>query len=293
MYVWGILRENDLRIVRLSLLYLIPCSRSSLPRVYRSGLYERIAMDYAGVVLKDRYELLSSLGEGGHGRVYLARDRHLEQFAAVKAVGKEHPSAVEALERECSILCGLHHPAIPRILDFFREQELVYLVMEFVEGRNLQELSGQEVPGTARLYEWGMQICEILSYLHRECRPPLIYGDLKPANLILGRDGRIRLVDFGSTVPFRDGRTAEQHLGTIGFAAPEQYPSEDIPLTCGADIYGLGATLKVLAEGRLRSFWLTWILHKCMRTKPEKRYASVIQLYRNFQIGRFFCAKKK
>lgn len=260
---------------------------------YRSGLYERIAMEYAGVVLKDRYELLSSLGEGGNGRVYLTRDRHLKQFAAAKAACKENPSAVEALERECGILCGLHHPAIPRILDFFWEQDMVYLVMEFVEGRNLQELSEQEVPDTARLYEWGIQICEILFYLHQECQSPLIYRDLKPANLILGRDAKIHLVDFGSAVPFRDGRASEQHLGTIGFAAPEQYPSEDIPLTCQADIYGLGATLKALAEGKLRPLWFTWILYKCMRTKPEKRYRSVIQLHRNFRIGRFFSVKRK
>ena len=224
-------------------------------------------------ILAGRYQLLACQGEGGNGRVYLARDLRLECFAAVKQAEKASPAAVEALERERDILKRLRHPGIPRALDYLEGPESFFLVMDQAEGRHPDRIRPEErPPGFLERFLLGM--CGILRFLEEQ-EPPLIHGDIKPANLFLDRQGQPTLVDFGSA--FFLGQPSPGQ-GTPGYAAPEQYPEEPGEPGPAADRYGLGATLKALLGTQENSFFWSYIIWKCMRRNPEKRWKSAASL---------------
>ena len=207
-----------------------------------------------GTVLAGRYQIERFLAGGGMGVVYVAQDQRLaERQVAIKEIfdrftnPEERAQAIEYFHREADTLAQLTHPAIPAIFDRFGEGNCHYLVMDFVEGVNLeQEIAGLDgqLP-ESRVIEIGRELCDVLTYLHG-FSPPIIYRDMKPGNVILRPDGRITLIDFGIARIFSPQGKATL-IGTPGFAPPEQYSGQ---VDERSDIYGLAATLHYILTGR-------------------------------------------
>lgn len=215
----------------------------------------------------EKYCLLKTLGKGGCATVYLAVDERLGQKWAVKKI--ENSQAGEV--REWEILKKLNYPAFPRIVDVLSQEDTLYLVMEYVEGENLEAEYKRGIRFSEEtLLKLGICLCGALEYLHG-CSPPIIYRDLKPSNIIHCPDGNFRIVDFGTAILYRAGaREDREHWGTKGFCAPEQIDGK----SCAqSDIFGMGKTLLYLGEDTV-SRRFRKILGKCTRKEPSKRYAS-------------------
>ena len=210
-----------------------------------------------GVFLQQRYRILSRLGRGGFGAVYMVADTRLgDRILAVKQLSQsglrpqEIHDASEAFKREALMLGGLMHPSLPRIYDHFAEAGNWYLVMDFIEGETLEErlqkASGGHLP-VEEVLAIGMQLCAVLGYLHTR-QPAIIFRDLKPANIMVTPDGNIYLIDFGIARLFKPGQAKDTiAFGSPGYAAPEQYGKAQT--TARADIYSLGATLHQMLTG--------------------------------------------
>src|SRR5271169_6206666 len=208
----------------------------------------------AGTVLQGRYQIERLLGGGGMGMVYLAHDQRLANRAcAVKEMvdhfidPQQRIEANDYFAREADTLAQLKHSAIPAISDRFDDQNRHYLVMEYVEGRNLEEeiaVRGGPLP-EGLVIDVARQLCDVLGYLHGLV-PPVVYRDMKPSNVMLTEKGRVVLVDFGIARLFKAARKGTM-IGTLGFAPPEQYQGIADPRS---DIYSLGATLHYVLTGR-------------------------------------------
>jgi serine/threonine protein kinase len=207
-----------------------------------------------GTILQGRYSIDRLLGGGGMGMVYLARDQRLaNRPCAIKEMVDhfiDQAQRIEANEyfaREADTLAQLKHQAIPAITDRFELANRHYLVMEYVEGRNLEEelaVRGEPLP-EGLVIDIARQLCDVLIYLHG-LAPPIIYRDMKPSNVMLNSNGRVVLVDFGIARLFKAARKGTM-IGTLGFAPPEQYQGLVDPRS---DIYSLGATLHYVLTGR-------------------------------------------
>ena len=206
----------------------------------------------AGRVLRDRYELVSALGESEYATTHLAQDRRTGRRCVVKSLPLrkvEDAKAIELFEREARVLANLDHPRIPRFLEAFTTEEaegtVMHLVQSFVPGKDLARLVKDGKHFTqARAVDVARDVAEILVYLHA-FSPPIIHRDIKPSNVVLGPDGRAHLVDFGAARDkllhdrerFGGGSTI---VGSWGYMPYEQFSGRALP---ASDIYGLGATL--------------------------------------------------
>jgi serine/threonine protein kinase len=208
-----------------------------------------------GTVLQNRYHVERLLGGGGMGMVYLARDQRLaNRYCAIKEMvdhfidPQQRLEANEYFAREADTLAQLKHQAIPAITDRFDDHNRHYLVMEYVEGRNLEEemaaRNNQPFP-EGLVIDIARQLCDVLDYLHG-MSPPIVYRDMKPSNVMLTPKGRVVLIDFGIARLFKAQKKGTS-IGTLGFAPPEQYKGEVDPRS---DIYSLAATLHYLLTAR-------------------------------------------
>ncbi len=207
-----------------------------------------------GTILQGRYAIDRLLGGGGMGMVYLARDQRLaNRPCAIKEMVDHFIDQAQRIEandyfaREADTLAQLKHQAIPAITDRFELANRHYLVMEYVEGRNLEEelaVRGEPLP-EGLVIDIARQLCDVLAHLHG-LMPPIIYRDMKPSNVMLNSNGRVVLVDFGIARLFKAARKGTM-IGTLGFAPPEQYQGLVDPRS---DIYSLGATLHYVLTGR-------------------------------------------
>src|SRR5271167_3040974 len=180
----------------------------------------------AGVVLQRRYAIQRLIGGGGMGMVYLAHDQRLSNRPCALKEMVDHfidpQQRIEANEyfaREADILAQLKHPAIPAITDRFDDQNRHYLVMEYVEGRNLEEdiaARGGPLP-EGLIVDIARQLCDVLAYLHGST-PPVVYRDMKPSNVMLTPKGRVVLVDFGIARLFKSARKGTM-IGALAYQA--------------------------------------------------------------------------
>jgi serine/threonine protein kinase len=208
----------------------------------------------SGTVLENRYEIQRVIGQGGMSTVYIARDlrfSHVERLCAIKEMvdrARDHQTRVLRLanfEREASLLATLSHPAIPKIYDYFSAAGPIYLVLEYVDGQDLENYishASEPVPEPT-LIDWSAQILDVLSYLHEHQPEPIVFRDMKPSNIMLRTDGSISLIDFGIARTFQPMQRGTM-IGTEGYAPPEQYRGISEPR---GDIYAMGATLHHLA----------------------------------------------
>jgi serine/threonine protein kinase len=208
-------------------------------------------------LLKERYRIVAQIGKGGMGTVYKAEDTLFDDhFVAVKELSQsgvntqEMIEATTAFKREAHLLVGLNHPNLPKIQDYFADAGHWYLVMDFIEGEILETYLTHKTGGYLLVKEAldiGIQLCTVLDYLHTR-QPPIIFRDLKPANVMRTPDGKLYLIDFGIARHFHPGQAKDtMALGSVGYAAPEQYGKAQT--TPRSDIYSLGAMLYQLLTG--------------------------------------------
>ncbi len=205
--------------------------------------------------LRGRYLILRLVGQGGMAAVYQATSLRNQSAVAIKEMSQDGLTPTELQESlasfrfEAVTLQRLRHPNLPRVYEFFSENTRHYLVMDYIDGETLeqhQQAHGGALP-EAEVLRWAKQLTSVLGYLHSR-QPPIIFRDLKPSNIMLAKDGQIKLIDFGIARVFAPGRSRDtQVLGTPGFAPPEQYGKAQTDAR--ADVYALGCTLYQLLTG--------------------------------------------
>ncbi|MBA2679008.1 MAG: protein kinase [Ktedonobacteraceae bacterium] len=211
----------------------------------------------AQTLLKKRYRILNTVGRGGMGAVYVAEDIQLgNRLVAVKEMSQNSlypnqiPDAIESFKREAHLLAGLQHPNLPSIHDYFDESNRWYLVMDFIQGDTLQayldHAQDKRLP-VEECVKIGIELCNVLDYLHAH-KPPIIFRDLKPLNIMRTPGGQIYLIDFGIARHFKQGQAKDTVAsGSAGYAPPEQHGRAQT--TERSDIYSLGATLHQMLSG--------------------------------------------
>ncbi len=198
----------------------------------------------------NRYTIQEVIGVGGMGSVYRARDMHFPNAVKLVAVKEMIIQArdqlvkqtiVQNFEREANILATLEHPCIPRIFDYFSLNERSYLVLELIQGRDLDEILSQAQTffPEEQVIQWAIELCDVLSYLHEHKPEPIIFRDIKPSNIMINQNNHVVLIDFGIAKNFKGAQKGTM-IGTEGYSPPEQYRGEASPQ---ADIYALGATM--------------------------------------------------
>jgi outer membrane protein assembly factor BamB len=267
-----------------------------------------------GTILQQRYQILETRNVGGMAVLYRARDLKFEKATRICAVKEMYNSApdprlreltIQSFDREANVLASLSHPAVPSIFDFFSEGNRMYLVMEFVEGKDLDEYieeSTEPLP-QEKVVEWAIQVCDVLSYLHNHKPEPYVFRDLKPSNIMLNQHGKIMVIDFGIAKVFQRGQRGTM-IGTAGYPPPEQYRGVAEPR---GDIYALGATMHHLLTKRdprmeppfsfhehpIRSInpqvseALDQIVMKALEYDIEKRFASAEEMKQALEAQRY------
>lgn len=207
-------------------------------------------------VLRNRYRILEKRAQGGMAAVYRAADIHLAgKMWAIKEMSDaaitnplDRQRAVAAFQQEAQMLASLSHINLPNVTDYFSEDGREYLVMEYVEGQTLDEMltaCGNRPFSEEQVLGWAFQLCDVLEYLHHQ---GIIFRDLKPSNIMIDRNGSVRLIDFGIARVFKVGKASDTTaFGTPGYAPPELYSGSQSDVR--SDIYSLGATLHTLLTG--------------------------------------------
>ncbi|MBQ7569196.1 protein kinase [bacterium] len=206
-----------------------------------------------GDVLCGRYPILGILGEGGMGAVYQASDIRSPRVWAIKEMTEKFASederreAISGFEMEARLLSALEHPNLPRVTDFFSDRGHLYLVMDLVQGDTWEKIQSRGRQSADAILDIVWQITEVLRYLHN--RPqPIIFRDLKPANVMITPEGVAKLIDFGIARVFQAGKATDTRaLGTPGYAAPEQYGTGQSDAR--TDIYALGVMMHQAFSG--------------------------------------------
>ncbi len=201
------------------------------------------------VLLDNIYRITRVIKEGGMGFVYKAVDSAGAEYAIKEmrdnfADEAEREEGITRFIEEADLLHNLNHPAIPQVYRSFIDEGRYYLSMEYIYGEDLEEMLKREkrFPESVVL-RWADQLCDVLDYMHGA---GLIYRDMKPANIMIDRDGNVKLVDFGIAKLLRPGQR-NTLVGTPGYAPPEQYQGL---ATVESDIYSLAATMHHLLTGR-------------------------------------------
>lgn len=252
-----------------------------------------------GSIIDGKYKILNKVGQGGMSVVYLAMNEKANKQWAIKEVRKDGVKDFELIKQglivETDMLKKLSHPSLPSIVDVIEDDNTFLIVMDYIQGNPLSKtLEEYGAQSQENVVEWAKQLCDVLGYLHSR-KPPIIYRDMKPANVMLKPDGSITLIDFGTAREYKSKNIADTTcLGTIGYAAPEQFGGMG-QTDARTDIYCLGATLYHLVTGMnpceppyeikpirqinpALSNGLEKIIMKCTQRDPNARYQSCAEL---------------
>ena len=253
-----------------------------------------------GELLEGKYRIIKKIGKGGMSEVYLAEDEKINKKWAIKEIksigDKEGNKAfINDALKEAEIMKKLDHPYLPRIVDITEHNEHLCVVMDYIEGETLEEKIKREkkLPWES-VIDLSVKLCDVLSYLHNQ-NPPIIYRDMKPGNVMITKNGDIKLIDFGIAREFKEENTGDTVcLGTKGYAAPEQFGGSG-QSDRRTDIYCLGVTMYHLVTGKnpgeppyklypIRHFdkslspGLESIIIKCTQPDPDDRYETAEEL---------------
>ncbi|MFN7942405.1 MAG: protein kinase [Thermoanaerobaculia bacterium] len=259
------------------------------------------------------YRIVRKLGQGGMGEVFLAEDTRLHRRVALKTLPLEmthSPERLQRFEREAKAVAALNHPNIVTIYSVEEADGVRFITMELLEGSTLGEILGDGPLPVARMLELATPLADALAAVHEK---GVLHRDLKPGNVMVTPDGRVKLLDFGVAKLRRDNRETEFFdrpatqetqegwvLGTLQYMAPEQLAGRSVDQR--ADIYSFGVILYEMATGRLPfdggssaekmasilrdeprpveqlrpdlPAALAQVLHRCLERDPEKRYAT-------------------
>jgi serine/threonine protein kinase len=210
-------------------------------------------------LLKKRYEILEILGRGGMGCVYKVADRFREgnilaakELLASNLSTEKSQEALTQFQTEARILARLTHPNLPKVYDYFSFPGKHYIIMEYVKGKTLEKMlkarSGRPVDEQLAL-SWALQICRAMHFLSVQKPRPVVFRDIKPSNIMIARDNRVKLIDFGIARFFKEDKREDTFVyGTPGYAAPEQYGTSQTDVR--SDIFSLGATMHHCLTGK-------------------------------------------
>jgi serine/threonine-protein kinase len=252
-----------------------------------------------GSIVDGKYKILRVVGKGGMSVVYQAVNEKANKIWAIKEVRKDGVQDFEVVKQnlivETELLKRFNHPNLPSIIDVIDGDGTFLIVMDYIEGNSLSKaLETGGAQSQDDVIEWSKQLCDVLGYLHSR-KPPIIYRDMKPSNVMLKPDGNVSLIDFGTAREFKSSSVEDTKcLGTQGYAAPEQYGGQG-QTDERTDIYCLGATMYHLVTGHnpstypyqmypirqwnpMLSSGLEEIIIKCTQPKPEDRYQSCAEL---------------
>lgn len=261
-----------------------------------------------GDVVNGKYRVTGVIGRGGMSVVYKATDLATGKTLAIKDVDRSKQSDNQVFEArltdEGQLLKRLSNTHLPKIYDIIENTNNFMLVMDYVEGESLDKVIARTGPQPEKyIYNWGKQICDVFTYLHSQ-NPPIIYRDMKPANIILQPNGKIMMIDFGTARTHKSSAAITTDtilLGTDGFAAPEQFGTGQSDAR--TDIYCLGATLYNMVTGHSPSeeprgirplkYWdpamanspLNAIIQKCTQRMPLDRYQTAAELKADLDIA--------
>lgn len=262
-----------------------------------------------GSLVDGKYKILSEIGHGGMSVVYMAINEKANKTWAVKEVRKDGKmdfnTVRQGLMAEIETLKKLKHPNLPSIIDVIEDADSFIIVMDYIEGRSLDKIIEENgAQPESFVVEWAKQLCDVFGYLHSRT-PPIIYRDMKPANVMLKPDGNIMVIDFGTAKNYEIDLGETTGIGTIGYAAPEQYIGSGLGRTdARTDIYCLGMTLyhlltnvdpckNLISDRSIRavnptlSRGLDAIVQKCTQYQPSDRYQNCAELMydlENYQI---------
>lgn len=265
-------------------------------------------------ILLGKYRILSKIAAGGMGAVWLAEDRKLQKKWAVKEIFKDSGEFCASVNpdgtlTEIEILTLLDNPYAPRIVDRYEDEQVLAVVMDYVEGQTLLQLVKEKGPQPEEeVVKWTLCVCDLLSFLHTH-QPPVIYNDVKPENIILKKDGAIKVIDFGiAKIPQKYPN--DTPIGTPGYASPEHYKGKT---DARSDLYSLGMSmyhlltavnpatkdfhmkpLTSLRPGASRK--LEQIIQKATAKDPNARYQSASELREdllNYQMEQFAAENTK
>lgn len=204
-------------------------------------------------LLNQRYKILSQIGAGGMALVLKAQDLSLGRLVAVKVLRDSHTGDTEFLNRflnEARAAANLAHPNIVTVHDFGEDSGRYYMVMEYVEGRNLKDIIRNEGPlNVDRALDYTIQICAGVGYAHRA---GLVHCDIKPQNMLVTPEGRVKVTDFGIARALVTIKPTEMHeivWGSPQYYSPEQAAGE--APTPASDVYSIGVTIFEMLTGKL------------------------------------------
>jgi len=205
------------------------------------------------VLSDDRYLVKKELGVGGQGFAYLAQDKRKDKEVVLKEFVlpvfvdiNARRQSLESFEKEAKLLSSLDHPQVVKLEGFFVEDHRAYLVLEHIDGQNLRQIVERDGPmSEEKIKALAKQMCSILQYLHN-LSPPLVHRDFTPDNLILNKDGTLKLIDFNVAQQVAYATTGTV-VGKQAYLPPEQFRGQAVP---SSDLYAFGATLYYLAGGK-------------------------------------------
>ncbi len=241
--------------------------------------------DYAieELILFGKYRVISVLGIGSNSTVYLAEHLKLKVYRAIKSIPKaaaDTPSfsKEDGLLSEATLLKNLCHPGIPLIYDIDEDDDYIYMTEEYIQGESLDTfVLHQENISQELIINFGIQLCEILDYLHHLSPFPILYQDLKPEHIILCGN-QLKLIDFGIASFFTSSGSHFQLYGTERYVAPEAL--DGLPVTPSSDLYSLGKVLAFLAAAAAPASLsrLSRIVARATAASPSERYSSAADL---------------
>jgi formylglycine-generating enzyme required for sulfatase activity/tRNA A-37 threonylcarbamoyl transferase component Bud32 len=256
-------------------------------------------------MLHKRYRIVEHMKKGGMANLYKAEDLKtpnkicvIKEMIEMQVDPEVQRKYATLFETEMRILANLRHFGIPDVRDYFIFSGRYYIVMEYLGGKNLEDLQVETAPGgfpERTVLIWGLELAEILEYIHSQ-DPPVVHRDIKPSNIVQRKEGRLMLIDFGIARFFSKATTGSS-IGTPGFIAPEHYKGNPEPRS---DIFSLGVTLYQLVSGidpareipynlpslgkkkpELSSFAVETI-EKMMALDPDARYSNASELFSRF-----------
>src|SRR5215213_7931863 len=216
-----------------------------------------------------RYEVVSRLGQGGMGSLYLAKDPKIGRLVAIKLVRQEFdsPDARQRFAREAQSAGTLRHPSIVTIFDVDEHDGLPFIAMEYIDGETLGEIVKRKaLLPIAKRIQWVEDLCSGLSYAHRQ---GVIHRDIKPANLMIDTEGALKILDFG--LARRDAsKFTQSHviIGTPNYMSPEQIRGQHLDIR--SDIFAVGALFyEVLTYKEAFPGAVHQTMHKILHEEPE------------------------